>query len=651
MRGAVFIFILLLTAAGPPHAQTASTNSPKIDEVRYSFVNADIDGVARSLGKLLNRSVVVDPRVKGQLTLELRPGTRPRQALEEFRAALRVLGFSVLDDGGVFKVVPEAVARILGDGLIGISEPIPNSETIYTKVFQLESIKADDVLPVVRPLISPTNTINVSPGANALIVTDYATNLRKVQRVIDQLDRIEPWKNEVIQIQHVTADELARSIENLLLVDSKTPPGKRGDVGSNRDKIALLSDERTNSLVLRYRSTVLRQSVLDLIKKFDQEIPVADGFRVFRLKNARADELMESLSKLFLGGGGAEAVAKSDGGRTSSRPIQDVRFSVDASTNSILVSGPPTVLRAVDRAIQSLDSERVQVLVESLIAEVRTDKAKEFGFQWQFPLGQSGDGLIGLLGTNFDSGGNNILTLSGQAGQVAPGAGINLGLLTSQNNRYVLGALARFLEENGVANILATPTLLTVDNREAKIVIGQNVPFVTGQYTSTNQSANAVNPFQTIERRDVGLTLRVRTQIGKDGQIRLEIYQEASNVSATNPAGLITNKRSIESSVVVQDGQIVVLGGLTQDEVTNAKEGVPGISDLPIVGALFQREKSARIKSNLMVFIRPQIVANPQAARSVSLSRYGRLRASQAETTPAPKDAVIPEYDGAPPQP
>jgi general secretion pathway protein D len=293
-----------------------------------------------------------------------------------------------------------------------------------------------------------------------------------------------------------------------------------------------------------------------------------------------------------------------------------------------------------------LDARRAQVFVESLIAEVNADRAAEFGIQWQGPIGRAGDSTIGLLGTNFGAGGKNIISLAAgaAAGTTLPAAGLNLGAATLNNGVYTLGFLARFLEQNGDGNILSTPNLLTLDNEEAKIVIGQNVPFVTGQYTNNSAGANGtVNPFQTIERKDVGLTLKVKPQISENGTVKLTIFQEVSTVQASSvnsPSGLITNKRSIESNVLVEDGSIVVLGGLLQDTYAGNSDRVPGLADIPFFGALFRSESRSRSKTNLMVFLRPVVIRDANNSDALSSSRYEQMRGLQQGSQPPPSSTM-----------
>ncbi len=333
------------------------------------------------------------------------------------------------------------------------------------------------------------------------------------------------------------------------------------------------------------------------------------------------------------------------------QPSTGGQIQADPATNSLIITAPEPQYRQLRAVIDRLDSRRAQVFVESLIAEVNADKAAEFGIQWQNAFGNSGDKNIGLLGTNFGVGGANIVNLQigAATGNLSPpSTGINLGLLRNINGTYILGALARFLETNADANILSTPNLLTLDNEEARIVIGQNVPFVTGQFTNTGATNGSVNPFQTIERKDVGLTLRVKPQISENGTVRLQIFQETSSVQAASinsPTGLITNKRSIESNVLVDDGAIVVLGGLLQDEYSGNQEKVPGLGDVPVVGNLFRSEARSRKKTNLMVFLRPVVVRDAAQTDELSLDRYDLMRLKQEAAQPKPS-AVVPVNAG-----
>jgi general secretion pathway protein D len=317
----------------------------------------------------------------------------------------------------------------------------------------------------------------------------------------------------------------------------------------------------------------------------------------------------------------------------------------DTATNSLIITAPEPQYRQLRAVIDKLDARRAQVYVESLIAEVTADRAAAFGVQWQGALGKNGDNVIGLLGTNFGAGGSNIINLAtqGATGTVSPAKGLNIGAANQTNGVYVLGFLANFLESTGSGNVLSTPNLLTLDNEEAKIVIGQNVPFLTGQFTNTGGTSGSVNPFQTIERKDVGLTLKVKPQISENGSVKLVIFQEVSSVQAStvNAAnGPTTNKRTIESTVLVEDGAIVVLGGLLQDDYAGNQDKVPGVSEVPFFGNLFKSEARSRKKTNLMVFLRPVVVRDAAAAERLSLDRYDLMRAGVKDAQPTPNDMV-----------
>jgi general secretion pathway protein D len=309
-------------------------------------------------------------------------------------------------------------------------------------------------------------------------------------------------------------------------------------------------------------------------------------------------------------------------------------------------------LRAV---IDQLDGRRAQVLVESLIVEVNADKAAEFGIQWQNIIGNSGSSVIGFLGTNFSAsgtGGANIidLAINAASGGALPATGLNIGAARQIDGRFVLGFLARFLETNTDANVLSTPNLLTLDNEEAKIVIGQNVPFITGQFTNTGAANGSVNPFTTVERKDVGITLRVKPQIADNGTVRLTLYQEASSVQAGTENALngpTTNKRQIESNVLVDDGAVVVLGGLLQDQYSGNQQKVPGLGDIPALGNLFRTETRSRSKTNLMVFLRPVIVRDSNDSDALSIDRYNMMRAKQQTVQPLPS-ILLQGVDNAP---
>ena len=656
--------LLLVTAlalfAWPVGAQTTPVSKPG-EPATLNFSNADIESVARTMAVITGYNLVVDPRVKGTLTLVTEKPVSRETAMNQFLAALRLQGFTMVESAGLYKVIPEADAKLQSGALNlddGVSTKVVGNQ-ITTQIFKLNFEQAANLVPVLRPLISPNNTINANAGNNSLVITDYADNLRRLARIIAAMDVSNATEVEVLPLKHAIAVDLAPLV--LRLVESGSAPAAGAGQADSSFKTLLIAEPRSNTLLLRAANAARVALVKSLVDKLDQ--PEAQGstdpagnIHVVYLKNADATKLAATLRAAMSGevrtptstpsgaptGASTAAATSSTGGQVQA----------DAATNSLIITAPDPQYRQLRAVIDKLDARRAQVFVESLIAEVSVDKAAEFGVQWQGALGKSGDSLIGLLGSNFGSGGSNIINLATGAASstVAPSRGLNVGALKQTNGVYVLGFLARFLEESGSGNVLSTPNLLTLDNEEAKIVIGQNVPFVTGQFTNTGAgSGSTVNPFQTIERKDVGLTLKVKPQISENGTVKLAIYQEVSSVQASTlnaSNGPTTNKRTIESNVLVDDGAIVVLGGLLQDEYSGSQEKVPGLGDVSFFGNLFKSETRSRKKTNLMVFLRPVVVRDAAATDRLSMDRYDQMRSGLKEAQPLPNQ-VLPINDAA----
>ena len=648
------------------------------EPVTLNFVNAEIDAVARTMATITGRNVVVDPRVKGTLTLITETPMAPLIAFGQFAAQLRVQGFAVVDSAGLYKIVPEADAKMQG-GSVSVGPVLGNSNQIVTQIFKLTHEAANNLLPILRPLITPNNTINVDSGNNSLVITDYADNLQRLARIIAALDIANASDLEIIPLRNSLATDLVP-----LLVKLLEPNG--AVQGDSSYRTTLLAEPRGNSLILRAANPARVALVHSLVDKLDRPPEhgenLSGNIHVVYLKNADATQLALTL-RAAIASDSSTLGAAASASATAARPPVTTNVSIstaaassparqpstggqiqaDPSTNSLIITAPDPQYRQLRAVIEQLDSRRAQVYVESLIAEVNTDKAAEFGIQWQGPLGQAGNNVIGFLGTNFGTAGKNILALSTQGlsgvstNGVTPGTGLNIGAVQRSNGVYALGFLARALEQTGSGNILSTPNLLTLDNEEAKIVIGQNVPFITGLYANTGSSTGGtVNPFQTIERKDVGLTLRVRPQISENGTVKLLISQEVSSVDATSvnsASGLTTNKRSFDSTVLVEDGGIVVLGGLLQDQYAENEDKVPLLGSLPFIGNLFKNQTRTRKKTNLMVFIRPVVVRDASATDSLSIDRYDLMRGQQktAQPTrsvllPINEGPVMPDYPG-----
>ena len=659
-------------ARAAPNAAPNATQSRAGGPVSLNFQGAEIDAVARTMAVITGRNVVVDPRVKGVMTLATTSAVSPSQALRLFSLQLRTQGFALVESAGLYLVVPEADAK-LQSGAVAVGPVKSGGGQIQTQIFKLNHETANNLVPVLRPLISPNNTINVNPGNNSLIITDYADNLQRIGTIIASLDLPNATGVEIIRLKHSIASDLAPLVSRL--IDSGVAGGGVAGQADTSFRTTLLAEPRSNSLILRAANPARLALVRTLVEKLDQgsfnpqsanKEAVSGNIYVVYLKNADATKLAATLRAALaansIGGAGAGSVpapaaapaagnAGASGAATaalaaSAQPSTGGQIQADPATNSLIITAAEPQYRQLRAVIDKLDSRRAQVFVESLIAEVNADKAAEFGIQFQGSLGKKGDGAIGLLGTNFNIGGTNIIRLATQAasGQAVPSAGGNFGVAARQSNGiYVLGFLARFLESSGDGNVLSTPNLLTLDNEEARIVVGRNVPFVTGQFTSNNSNSGSVNPFQTIERKDVGLTLRVKPQISEDGSVKLQVFQEVSSVdpaTINSPNGPTTNKRSIETNVVVEDGAIIVLGGLLTDEYSGGAEKVPLLGDIPLLGNLFKGESRSRKKSNLMVFLRPVVVRDASSTETLSQDRYDFMRGAQQLGQPVPNIMV-----------
>jgi general secretion pathway protein D len=648
-------------------AQSSRTVAP----ITLNFVNADIESVARALASLTKRTLVVDPRVKGNINLTTEKPVSPDVAWNQFLAVLRLQGFAMIETQGLYKIVPEAEAKLQGGQVAVVPAGIaPNNAQVMTQIFKLSHENANNLLPVLRPLISPNNTINVTPGSNALVITDYADNLQRLGRIIASLDVANATDLEIIPLQHAIANDFVALLTRLTESAGATAGAGAGAGQGFSDtgyKTTILAETRSNAIIVRSANHAKQAQIRSLVEKLD--LPgseLASGnIHVVYLKNADATKLANTLRAAVAGSGSggaaalppsASAATTPGGTATLNLPSTGGQIQADAATNSLIITAPEPQYRQLRAVIDSLDQRRAQVMVESLIVEVDSAKESQFGIQWQNLVGGA-NSTVGILGTNFAT--SNLLnqSINGADGKVLPGQGLNVATARNVNGKYIMTSLANFLQTNGGSNILSRPSLLTLDNEEAKIVVGQNVPFVTGQYTNNNSSNGAVNPFQTVERKDVGLTLKVKPQISDNGMVKLTIFQEVSSVDTSKKLtdGLITNKRSIESNILVEDGTVVVLGGLLSDTYADSRQQVPGLGDIPFFGALFRNETRSRSKTNLMVFLRPVVVRDDASAEVLSNGRYQFMQSLQKEASkeptsvlPVPSDVTLPPLPLAP---
>ncbi|MBB4844737.1 general secretion pathway protein D [Paucibacter oligotrophus] len=687
------------TAADPAtriHSPALKSRTP----VTLNFVNADLEGVTRAMGVMLDRQFIIDPRVKGLITVYSEQPVSVREAYLNYLAALRGLGFTVVENSGLLKVVPEADAKLQA-GSVAVGASNMRGDQIITQIFKLSHENANNLVAVLRPLISPNNTINANPGNNSLVITDYADNLQRLGRIIATMDTPGSTDLEVVPLKHAIASDLAALVQKL--ADGSTAAAAPGQAGG---ALSVLADARSNALILRASNPARLAQARAMIEKLDQpgsEGNASGNIRVVYLKNADATKLATVLRAAFAGGSGASGSStgssasgsafgsgsSTGGAAVSSTPLSGVGqnssstgggnsaasttpvaasqapstggfVQADPSINALIITAPEPLYRQIRGVIDQLDVRRAQVYVETMIVKVDASKAAQFGVQWQNLFGNKGDATITGAGTNFGTGLSNIIngTVAVAGGRTGVGTalssgaapqGFNIGLLKQVGNFYTLGAIANFLESETGGNVLSTPNLVAMDNEEAKIVIGQNVPFLTGSYANTGGNSGAANPFQTIDRKDVGLTLRIRSQIGEGGTVRMTVYQENSSVieaTSSRSSGPTTDKSSVETTVSVDDGQILVLGGLMKDEYADGEDGVPGLSQIPLLGNLFKSQNRKRIKTNLMVFLRPVVMRNQNAADQLTLDRYESIRSLQQNTQPKPS-MILPDT-GAP---
>jgi general secretion pathway protein D len=665
---------LILCAPGAIAQSEQDLNKP----VELNFEDADIDTVVGAFGYLLDRTFIIDPRVRGKITVQTPQPVSRNRAFQMLQSALRLQGFTIVASGGrIAKVVPEADAK-LQSGPVNVGRnPPEGGDQIVTQVFKLNYESATNLVPVLRPLIAPNNTISAYPNNNSLVITDYATNLQRIARIIGTLDSPTTRQVIVLQVRHGIASDLAVMLTRLLDDTQRAGQGAQVDAGQ---RVVVIADPNSNSIMLRAASPAKVNLAKQLLTQLDRPTKNPGNIRVVYLRNANAAKLAQTLQAVLSGnssGSSASTIrnrtnnatnaltrnnrngANNRGARTATNSASSqnaitvtgggATIAADPTTNSLIITAPDAVYRNLRTVIDKLDTRRAQVYIESLIVEVSAQKAAEFGIQWQFLDVQDGSARA-IGGTNFTNldGGGSIL----QATQniATAGGGINLGVVTGtttipgiDGEILNLPLLARALESDAGANILATPNLLTMDNEEARIVIGQNVPFVTGQFTNTGAANASVNPFQTIERKDVGTTLRVRPQVSESGTVKLEIFQEVSSVQASAVASdIITNRRAIETNVLVDNGQIVVLGGLIEERIEGGESKVPVLGDIPVLGNLFRYDSRRRTKTNLLVFLRPVIVRDAQAAYGVTSSRYDFMRQIRKDSA-LPKHWLLPD--------
>lgn len=627
---------------------------------QLNFQEAELGSVVRALARFTGRNFLVDPRVRGQLTLVSDTPVDADTAYAMLLGALRMQGFAVVEVGGVSRVVPEADAKLLGGTVVSGPAQAHRGE-LQTRVFSLRYENAADLVPVLRPLVAANNTLAAQEGSNSLVVTDYADNLDRIAQIIARIDTPLAVNTDVVPIEYGVALDVAALAQQLL---------QDGSGRKTRD-VSVLADPRSNSVLLRAITPERLKQARKLILRLDTPESRTGNLHVVYLRNAQATHLAEVLRGALTGQGGSAgplsdtslsvaaqgAMGQSglpDAALSSQTDVaapvlpvsgnQSLAFSAagatiqaDATTNTLIISAPEPLYRSLREVIDQLDQRRAQVLIESLIVEVNAEKAAELGVQWMAGgNGLNGNGAAFFGGANLGGTGIGLNPGSTRTTIDALGQGLNLGVVNGTVN--VMGAqilnlsvLARALQQQGGVNVLSTPNLMTLDNETASIIVGRTVPFVTGSYTTSGDGAS--NPFQTVQREDVGLTLRIQPQISEGGTVKLALYQEVSSIdqaSSMSSGSIVTRKRALETKVLVDDGQIIVLGGLLEDMMDDSTASVPLLGDIPVLGNLFKYQKRSHSKTNLMLFLRPHIVRTAQDGARLTLDRYNFMRAAQA---------------------
>jgi len=607
------VLALCLLWVAPLFAQTITLN----------LKDADINALIATVAEVTGKNFIVDPRVKGKVTVISSRAMDSDEVYQVFLSILKVHGFAAVPSGQVIKILPDVSAK--QDSIPTASDESPGrGDEMVTRVIQVDNVASAQLVPILRPLVPQQGHLAAYPTTNVLIISDRAENVSRLVNIIRRIDKVSNSEIEVIRLEHASAVEVVRILNAI----SRGAPGQAKGAPSARQ--TLVADERTNSVLLGGdRSSRLRLRAI--ISHLDTPLERGGNTKVIYLKYAKAADLVETLR----GVGKIQSVKAKGKPATPVNIDKQLDIQADEATNALVITAPPALMRSLEAVIRQLDIRRSQVLVDAIIAEIGERKARELGVQWVFNSTTSQASPIG--GTNFTNVGVPVTSiLGGILDSALPGLsnGLALGVGSVTDNGNVRwGAIIQALAADTDSNILSTPSITTLDNEEAEIVVGQNVPFVTGSFSNTGgANAGSVNPFQTIQRQDVGITLRVTPQINEGDAVMMQIEQEISSISNSAEASdIITDKRSIKTKVLVEDGQVIVLGGLIEDRVTETEQKVPLLGDLPILGALFRSTTTNHDKANLMVFIRPVILRDKVSSSKYTARKYNLLRARQFE--------------------
>jgi general secretion pathway protein D len=581
--------------------------------VTLNLKNADINALIATVAEVTGKNFIVDPRVKGKVTVVSAEPLDSQAIYEVFESILKVHGFAAVPAGDVIKIVPDVNAK--QDSIPTVENGESRGDQMVTRVVQVENVAAAQLVPILRPLVPQQGHLAAYPATNVLIISDRADNVSRLVQIINRIDQVSDSEIEVIPLQHASASEVVR-----ILTALQRSAGAQAKAAGGSEITTLVADERTNSVLLGgERSERIRMRAI--IGHLDTPLKAGGNTHVVYLRYAKAADLVPVLTGVGQSQTAEAGKAPQPAGAKAKLDIQ-----ADEATNALVITAPPDVFQELREVISLLDVRRAQVLVEAVIAEVTSDKGREFGIQWLYTGDNARGGVVsGAAGQTITSVGETLL----EDRFPSLGPGLTLGVAG-----YDFSAVLQLLSRDVDTNILSTPTLVTLDNEAAEIIVGQNVPFVTGSFTDTGASEGATNPFQTIQREDVGLTLKINPQINEGDALRMEIEQEISSIAQSGDveaSDIITNKRSVKTVVLVDSGTTIVLGGLIEERLAETIEKVPFFGDLPLLGYFFKSRGTARTKTNLLVFIHPVILRDNALAGHFSQQKYNYIRARQLE--------------------
>lgn len=601
-------------------ALTIFAGPTSADPVTLNLKDADIGALIATVSEITGRNFIVDPRVRARVSVVSARPMEEEEIYQVFLSILSVHGFAAVPGDNIIKIVPAPNAKQEAIPTLESGVGTDGPDQVVTRVIQVRNVSASQIVPILRPLVPPEGHLAAYGPTNVLIVSDLAANVERIANIISRVDQASNEDVEIVALRHATASEIVRVLGSLEQGRQQLDP----TAPSSQPR--LVADERTNSVLMTGDSDA-RLRMRTLIAHLDTPLPSGGNTQVIYLRYAKAGDLVSILQ-----GVSQQLRTVTTGERPTEAPLN---IQADDATNSLIITAEPANLRALQQVISQLDVRRAQVLVEAVIAEISTERAAELGVQWAVD-GSGSTGMLGLV--NFT---NSAIPAAAAASAALRGqvpdvsgrafAGAVVGDFTGS---FRFGALVSALSSDADANVLSTPSLVTLDNEEAEIVVGQNVPFVTGSFTTSTGGDTGVvgNPFQTIERQDVGIRLKIRPQINEGNAIKLEIEQEVSNLveSATVATqGPTTNKRMIRTNVLVEDGQILVLGGLIDDRLSESLQKVPGLGDVPVLGQLFRSRRTTKEKRNLMVFLHPVILRDTVQGTLRTNDKYSYIRAQQ----------------------